>query len=65
MTDQITSKRYALALFNASESAGGGLTEQIQKELSFISDLWEKNQNSGPFLKPPDIGGRERKNASD
>jgi F-type H+-transporting ATPase subunit delta len=60
MTDQIASKRYALALFNAAESAGEGLTEQIQKELSFISDLWEKNAELRAFLEAPQISGEEK-----
>jgi F-type H+-transporting ATPase subunit delta len=57
MTDQIVSKRYALALFNAAESAGEGLTEQVQKELSFISDLWEKNAELRAFFEAPQIPG--------
>jgi F0F1-type ATP synthase delta subunit len=59
MTDQIASKRYALALFNAAESAGEGLSEQIQKELSFISDLWEKNAELRAFLEAPQISAEE------
>ena len=60
MTDQIAGKRYALALFNASESAGEGLTEQIQNELSFISILWEKNAELRTFLEAPQISGEEK-----
>ena len=60
MTDQTVSKRYALALFNAAESAGEGLTEQIQKELSFISDLWEKNAELRGFLEAPQISGDDK-----
>src|SRR3990170_1764117 len=60
MTDQIVSKRYALALFNAAESAGEGLTEQVQKELSFISDLWEKNAELRAFFEAPQIPGEDK-----
>ena len=61
MIDQIVSKRYALALFNAAESAGEGLTEQIQKELSFISNLWEKNSELRAFFEAPQISGEDKK----
>ena len=60
MIDQIVSKRYALALFNASESAGEGLTEQTQKELSFVSDLWEKNSELRAFFEAPQIPGEDK-----
>lgn len=60
MIDQIASKRYALALFNAAESGEDGLTEQIQKELSFISDLWQKNAELRAFLEAPQISGEEK-----
>ena len=60
MIDQIASQRYALALFHAAESAGEGLTEQIQKELSFISDLWDKNAELRAFLEAPQISGEEK-----
>ena len=60
MTDQIASKRYSLALFNAAESGEDGLTEQIQKELSLISDLWEKNAELRAFFEAPQIPGEEK-----
>ncbi|HVP36610.1 MAG TPA: ATP synthase F1 subunit delta [Terriglobales bacterium] len=60
MIDQIVSQRYALALFNAAESAGEGLAEQIQKELSLISDLWDKNAELRAFLEAPQISGEEK-----
>lgn len=60
MVDQIASKRYAVALFNAAESAGEGITEQIQKELSLISDLWQKNAQLRAFLEAPQISGEEK-----
>jgi F-type H+-transporting ATPase subunit delta len=60
MTDQIVSKRYALALFNAAESAGEGMTEQIQKELNFISDLWEKNSELRAFFEAPQISAEDK-----
>ncbi|MFH0930568.1 MAG: ATP synthase F1 subunit delta [Candidatus Zixiibacteriota bacterium] len=60
MTDQIVSKRYALALFNAAESAGGELTQEIQKELALISELWEKNVNLRAFLEAPQIAKEEK-----
>jgi len=60
MIDQIASKRYALALFKAAESSGEGLTEQIQKELSLISGLWEKNAELRAFLEAPQISGEEK-----
>lgn len=60
MINQIVSKRYALALFNASESAGDGLTEQIQKELSFVSDLWEKNSELRAFFEAPQISAEDK-----
>ena len=60
MIDQIVSQRYALALFNAAESAGEGLTEQIQKELSFISDLWEKNSDLRALFEAPQIPAEDK-----
>lgn len=60
MVDQIASKRYAVALFNAAESAGRGITEQIQKDLSLISDLWHKNAELRAFLEAPQISGEEK-----
>lgn len=60
MTDQKVSKRYALALFHAAESAGGGLAEQIQAELSSIAGLWQKNAELREFLEAPQISGEEK-----
>jgi len=58
MTDQIVSKRYALALFNAAESAG--LTQDIQENLASISELWEKNAELRAFLEAPQIATEEK-----
>lgn len=58
MTDQIVCKRYALALFNAAESAGA--TQQIQENLFLISELWEKNAELRSFLEAPHISTEDK-----
>lgn len=58
MTDQIVIKRYALALFNSAESSG--LTQEIQKDLSLISDFWEKNAELRAFLEAPQIAREDK-----
>jgi F-type H+-transporting ATPase subunit delta len=58
MTDQIVVKRYALALFNAAGSAD--LTREIKKDLSLISEFWEKNAELRAFLEAPQISREEK-----